>query len=145
MVRSLVLTQLFPLAVGLSVRHCRPGLADRLRKPANRLSIILNLAVFGLIVAVEFHLLSSIRVIGFERMLILAIAAVVAGWLLGGRGGDRRKAMAFSTGVRNVSVGLMIVTASLPGTSAVTAVLAYALLQTAVVALLAAALGRWMR
>jgi len=78
-------------------------------------------------------------------LVLLVIAAVVAGWLLGGRGRDKRKAMAFSTGARNVSVSLVIVTASFPGTPAVTAVLAYALLQTALLALLAAAWGRWAR
>ena len=144
-VTTLLLTQLIPLGIGLTVRHYRKDLADRLRKPANWLSVALNLAVFGLIVAVDYNLLASISVVGFEGMLILVIAAVAAGWLLGGRGGDQRKAMAFSTGARNVSVSLVIVTASFPGTPAVTAVLAYALLQTAVLALLAAAWGRWTR
>ena len=145
MVGALLLTQLIPLAIGLTLRHFRPRLADRLRKPANRLSVALNLAAGGLIVGVDFHLLASIGAIGFEGMLALVIAAAVAGWLLGGRGADKRKAMAFSTGVRNVSVSLVIVTANLPGTPAVTAVVAYALLQTAVLALLAAAWGRWTR
>jgi len=145
MVGALLLTQLIPLAIGLTIRHFRSRLADRLRKPANWLSVALNLAAGGLIVGVDFHLLASIGAIGFEGMLTLVIAAAVAGWLLGGRGADKRKAMAFSTGVRNVSVSLVIVTANLPGTPAVTAVVAYALLQTAVLALLAAAWGRWTR
>jgi len=145
MVGTLLLTQLIPLGIGLTVRHVRPLLADRLRKPANWLSVALNLAVGGLIVGVDFHLLASMGPIGFEGMSILVIAAAVIGWLLGGRGRDTRKAMAFSTGVRNVSVSLVIVTASLPGTPAVTAVLAYALLQTVALALLAAAWGRWTR
>jgi bile acid:Na+ symporter, BASS family len=143
MVGTLLLTQLIPLGIGLAVRQCRPELADRLRKPANRLSAILNLAVLGLIVGVDFDLLASVKLIEFEEMLILVIAALVGGWLLGGPGGDKRKAMAFSTGVRNVSVSLVIVTSNFPGTPAVTAVLAYALIQTVVLALLAAGWGRW--
>jgi len=145
MAGALLLTQLVPLGIGLAVRHCRPALAERLRRPANRLSVILNLAVFGLIAIADFHLLASIRPIGFAAMLILAMAAMAAGWLVGGPGGDKRKALAFSTGVRNVSVSLVIVTANFPGTSAVTAVVAYALVQTLVLALLAAAWGRWAR
>jgi len=145
MVGTLLLTQLIPLGIGLTIRHVRPRLADRLRKPANWLSIALNLAVGALIVGVDFHLLASMGAIGFEGMSILVIAAAVIGWLLGGRGRGTRKAMAFSTGVRNVSVSLVIVTASLPGTPAVTAVVAYALLQTVALALLAAAWGRWTR
>ena len=76
-------------------------------------------------------------------MVILVIAALVAGWLLGGPGGDKRKAMAFSTDMRNVSASLVIVTANFPRTPAVTAVLAYALFQTVALAILAAAWGRW--
>src|SRR5262245_15913941 len=143
MVGTLLLTQLVPLSVGMAVRQCRPELADRLRKPAKRLAVILNVAAFGLIIGVDFHLLPSVKAIGVEGMVILVIAALVVGWLLGGPGGDKRKAMAFSTGVRNVSVSLVIVTASFPGTPAVTAVLAYALFQTVVLALLAAGWGRW--
>lgn len=143
MAGTLLLTQLIPLGFGLAVRHCRPALAEWLRRPANRLSAILNVAVLGLIVVADFNLLASIKATGFAAMLMLATAALAAGWLVGGPGGDRRKAVAFSTGVRNVSVSLVIVTANFPGTSAVTAVVAYALVQTVVLALLAAGWGRW--
>jgi BASS family bile acid:Na+ symporter len=142
-VGTLFLSQLIPLGIGLAVRQYRPDIADKLRRPANRLSAVLNLAVFSLIVVVDFHLLASIRVLGFEGILILVIAALLAGWLVGGPGGDRRTAMAFSTGARNVSVSLVIATASFPRTPAVTAVLAYALFQTIVLAVLATGWGRW--
>jgi BASS family bile acid:Na+ symporter len=143
MVGTLFLTQLIPLGLGLVIRQCRPDVAEKLRKPANRLSVVLNLAAFSLIVVVDFHLLASIRVLGFEGILLLVIAALADGWLLGGPGDDRRTAMTFSTGARNVSVSLVIVTASFPRTPAVTAVLAYALFQTIVLALLAMGWGRW--
>jgi BASS family bile acid:Na+ symporter len=142
MVGTLFLTQLIPLGIGLVVRQYRPDLADKLRKPANRLSAALNVAVFSLIVVVDFHLLASIRVLGFEGILLLVIAALAAGWLLGGPDGDRRTAMTFSTGARNVSVGLVIATSSFPRTPAVTAVVAYALFQTIVLSLLAMGWGR---
>lgn len=73
----------------------------------------------------------------------MVLATLVVGWLLGGPGSDNRKAMALTTGVRNVGVSLVIVTASFPATPAVTAALAYALFQTIVLALLALAWGRW--
>lgn len=143
MVGTLLLVQLIPLGIGLAVRQRRRELADRLRKPANRLSAVLNLVVFGVILVVQFHLLESIKAIGFAGMLALVVATLVIGWLLGGPGSDQRTAMGFSTAVRNVGVSLVIATASFPGTPAVTAALAYALFQTIVLALLAVAWGRW--
>ena len=70
------------------------------------------------------------------------MATLVAGWVLGGPGSDRRTAMAFSTDVRNASVSLVIATVSFPGTPAVTAALAYGLFQTVVLALLAVRLAK---
>lgn len=143
MVGTLFLTQLIPLGIGLIVHQRRPALADKLVKPANRLSTVLNLVVFGVILVVQFHLLEHIKTVDFAGMLALVLATLVVGWLLGGPGSDNRKAMALTTGVRNVGVSLVIVTASFPATPAVTAALAYALFQTIVLALLALAWGRW--
>ena len=143
MVGTLLLTQLIPLGIGLAVRHSRPKLAERLSKPAKMLSTLLNLVAFSVIIVVQFHLLESIKAIGFAGMLALVIATLVVGWLLGGPGSGQRTAMGFSTAVRNVGVSLVIATASFPGTPAVTSALAYALFQTIVLALVAIAWGRW--
>jgi BASS family bile acid:Na+ symporter len=140
---TLLLTQLLPLGVGLALRHARPELAESLEKPAKRLSTFLNLAVFSVILVVQFHLLESIKAFGYAAMLALVIATFAIGWLLGGPRSEERAAMGFSTAVRNVGVSLVIATASFPGTPAVTAALAYALFQTIVLALLALALGRF--
>jgi BASS family bile acid:Na+ symporter len=142
MVATLLVTQLFPLCAGLAVRQWRPALAARLLKPANLLSLVLNLAVIGLVVVVHFHTLTAIRLRGFGGMLALVLAALAAGWLLGGPGTGNRKAMAITTSVRNVGVGLVIATSSFAGTPAVTATLAFAVFQTAVLALVALAWGR---
>jgi BASS family bile acid:Na+ symporter len=142
MVQTLLVTQLVPLAGGMAVRRWRPAWADRLAAPAKRLSLILNLLAFGFILAVQGKLLLGISLAGFGGMLVLALASVAVGWLLGTSEEGGRTAMGFSTGVRNVGVSLVIATASFPGTPAVTAALAYALFQTIVLALLAAAWGR---
>jgi BASS family bile acid:Na+ symporter len=142
-IATLLLTQLLPLALGLAVRHRRPKLAESLKRPGNRLSTVLNLAVFSVIMVVQFHLLESIKAVGFAGMLALLIVTFVIGWLLGGPASSQRTAMGFSTGVRNVGVSLVIATASFPGTPAVTSALAYALFQTIILALMAVAWGRW--
>jgi BASS family bile acid:Na+ symporter len=141
-VTTLLVTQLLPLGAGLLVRHRRPALADRLKRPATLVGTVLNLVTFGLILAVQYPTLLAIRPTGFVGMFILLALTVAAGWLLGGPGGEARRAMAFTTGVRNAAVSLVIATASFPGTEAVTAALAYALVQTIVLALVALVCGR---
>jgi len=139
---TLLVTQLLPLCVGVAVRQWRPTLADRLQKPANLVSKVLNLVVVGLILVVQFHLLTEIRPRGFVGMLALLIVSWAAGWLLGGPGTDIRKAMTLTTSLRNVGVGLVIATGTFAGTPAVTAVLVYGLFE--VLGSLLLALG-WAR
>jgi bile acid:Na+ symporter, BASS family len=127
MVATLLVTQLVPLSAGMAVRQWRPKLAERLQRPANLLSKVLNLVTIGLILVVHFQLLAEIRPIGFVGMLALLVASWSAGWLFGGPGGDNRKAMTLTTSLRNAGVGLVIATGAFAGTAAVTATLAYGL------------------
>ncbi len=126
---TLLVTQLAPLSIGVSVRQWRPSLVDLLLKPAILVSKLLNLSVVGLILFAQFHLLLEIRLRGFVGMLAMLIASWIAGYLLGGPTSDTRKAMTLTTALRNVGVGLVIATSSFPGTPAVTAVLAYGILE----------------
>lgn len=141
-VTTLLACQLTPLFIGLVLRQRRHGLAERLKKPGTRMGIVLNIVVFLTILVVQFHLLKQIHVTGFAGMLLLVVAFTAAGWLLGGPGASNRRAVALSTGVRYVGVSLVIATASFPNTPAVTAALVFAILQTVVLALAAAAWGR---
>jgi len=137
---TLLVAQFLPLCVGLAMRQWRPTLADMLKKPANLLSMVLNLTLLGLILYVQFDMLSGIPLRAFVGMLALVLAGVAAGWLLGGSG--NRSAMVMATSVRNVGVSLVIVTAAFPGTRAVVAATAFAVFQTIVMALLALGWGR---
>ena len=75
-------------------------------------------------------------------MLLLVIATIAAGWVSGRNMNEDQKSMVLTTGVRNVGVGLVIVSSSFPGTAAITAAIAFALFQTIVLALIASAWGR---
>jgi len=141
---TLLATQLAPLCLGLGVRHGLPGLANRLQRPANLLSAILNLATIGVVLVVYFPLLAEIRLRGYMGMLALLVASWAAGWLLGGPGSDNRRALALTTSLRNVGVGLVIATGNFGGTAAVTAVLAYGIFEIVGSLLLALAWG-WVR
>jgi BASS family bile acid:Na+ symporter len=126
-VGTLLMTQLVPLCVGVAVRQWRPLLADRLQKPANLVSKVLNLVVVGVILVTQLQMLTEIRPRGFVGMLALLIGSWASGWLLGGAGTEARKAMTLTTSLRNVGVGLVIASSAFAGTPAVTAALAYGL------------------
>jgi bile acid:Na+ symporter, BASS family len=142
MVGTLLLAQFLPLCVGLAVRQWRPALAARLKKPASRLSMALNLLLLGVILTAQFDLLIGIPFRAYVGMSALVFAAVAAGWLLGGPGGGNRTAMTMATAVRNVGVALVIATSSFPGTATVTAATAFGIFQTVVMALVALGWGR---
>jgi len=141
-VATLFLTQLLPLCAGLCLKHWQPRLAERLQKPANQFSALLGLATVGLILIVQFDLLAKIGLRGWVGMSALLIVSCGSGWLLGGPGNDNRKAMALTTSLRNVGVGLVIAAGNFAGTAAVTAVLAYGIFEILGSLLLAVAWGR---
>jgi BASS family bile acid:Na+ symporter len=141
-VRALLASQLLPLCAGLLVLEWLPSLAERLKRPFGRLSLLLNLSVFGLILGVHVHMFAAIRLRAFAGMFALVISSLLTGWVLGESGSSNRKTLGFSTSVRNVAVSLVIATGSFPGTAAVTAALVYGVFQTLVLALVAVVWGR---
>lgn len=142
MIGTLLGAQLLPLCLGLWVRHSHARVADRLRKPAGVLSLSLNLLVLTLILGSQFRTLSEIHLRGYFGMLCLVLASLAAGWVVTKRGQEETaRSMILTTSVRNVGVGLVIVTASFPGTPAITSATAYAIVQTVAIALFALAWG----
>ncbi len=141
-VAALLGTQLLPLLGGLLLRHRRPQLAERLTGPFELGSKILNLSVVALILITQFRMLADIKLRGFAGMLLLLLATLAIGWLAGGRGSDERKTMALTTALRNVGVGLVIVSGNFAGTPAVSATLAYGIVEVLGSVLLALWWGR---
>ncbi len=127
-VRTLLLSQVLPLAVGLVLRHRIPEITRGWHKPLGLLGNVLLLAAIGMILATQFSSLCTILLRGWVGMLLLFLASLGIGWVFGGPALDQRKALALTTAVRNVAVGLVIVSRDFADTPAVTAVVAYALL-----------------
>ncbi|MFO0807621.1 MAG: bile acid:sodium symporter [Gemmataceae bacterium] len=142
LVSTLLVTQFLPLCIGLAVRRWWPALADKLSRPASRLSGLLNVALLVAILVAQFDTLAGIPARAFVGMSALVLAGVVTGWLFGGPARDIRTAMAMATAVRNVGLSLVIATASFPGSRAVTAATTFAIFQTIAVALIALGWGR---
>jgi BASS family bile acid:Na+ symporter len=125
--KTLLVTQMLPLGVGLSIHEWVPKVTNRLVKPVGLLANLLLFGVVGLILATQFQTLEAFRLRGWIGMMFLLVASLSTGWLCGGPALATRRTLAVTTGVRNAAVGLVIVSANFAGTPAVTAVVAYAL------------------
>lgn len=141
--RSLLVSQMLPLAAGLVVHSRAPRLAERIAKPVTLLANLLLLGAVALVLVSEFETLALIRLRGWAGMLLLLSASLVIGWLCGGPGRETRKSLALTTGVRNAAVALVIVSGNFAGTPAVTAVVAYALVSIFATFGCAVLLGAW--
>jgi BASS family bile acid:Na+ symporter len=142
-ISTLMLSQFLPLCLGLVLRKVKPELAALLKKPLRLCTALLSLGLVALILVTQFKMLRQIRISGYFGMSVMVSAMLLAGWVMGGPGGDQRKTMAITTAARNVGVGLVIVASSFPGTPAVTAATAFALFQIMAVVLVAGAWGRF--
>ncbi len=125
--RTLLIAQMLPLALGLAIHHWATKLTERLARPLGLLANVLLLVLIGLIVATQYETLAAVRLRGWFGMSLLFLASLGIGWLCGGSQRATQKAMAVTTTSRNAAVGLVIVTSNFAGSPAVTAVVAYAL------------------
>ncbi len=128
-VTTLLVTQLLPLCGGLALRHFRPAWALRLIAPADISCKVLTLLTCGLVLAMQMQTLAETRVASVFGMLALLLASFASGWLFGGPSHEIRKTVTLTTSLRNVAVGLVIVNGNFAGTPAVTATLAYAMVE----------------
>jgi BASS family bile acid:Na+ symporter len=125
---TLLVSQMLPLGIGLSLHHFAPRFTGRIVKPLGLLGNLLLIGVVVLLLVQQYESLSSIRARGWIAMALLLAAMLGIGWVCGGPARATRKALAVTTGVRNAAVGLVIVSGNFADTAAVTAVVAYALL-----------------
>jgi bile acid:Na+ symporter, BASS family len=129
-IRTLLLAQILPLAIGLGINHLAPKLTHRIAKPVDILANLLLLCVVIVVLVKEYEQLGLVRLRGWVGMHLLLAISLSIGWVCGGPGRATRKAFALTAGPRNVPVALVIVATNFAGTPAVTAVVAYALLSS---------------
>jgi BASS family bile acid:Na+ symporter len=129
MLGVMLATQLLPLCCGLAVNQWRPDLATRLLRPAIAVSKVLNAATLAVIFASQLPRLLDVRPSGVLGMLVLMAVSLLVGWFSGGERNEDRRAVALTTAIRNVGLGIEVTAGAFAGTSAVTAVLAYGLIQ----------------
>jgi BASS family bile acid:Na+ symporter len=139
---AIMATQLLPLCCGLAASHWRPDGAARWHAPAVMASKVLNAATLAVILTSQFPRLLNVRFDDILAMLILLGVSVGAGWSAGGRSDQDCRAVALTTTIRNVGLGLVIASSTFAGTPVVTTVLTYGLIQLLMSFLLAL---RWRR
>jgi BASS family bile acid:Na+ symporter len=125
-VRTLLVAQMFPLAVGLAIHHWLPKLAQKIVRPISAGANVLLLVLVVVILATQYETLATVRPRGWMGMALLFFASLGIGWVCG-TDLAIRKALAVTTAARNAAVGLVIVNNNFPESAAVTAVVAYAL------------------
>ena len=127
MVRTLLVSQLLPLGIGLAIHHRAPRFASSAAKPTGLVANLLLIAVVALTLVREYDSLSTIMLRGWIGMALLLMASVSIGWLCGGSDLATQKSLAVTTAIRSAAMSLVIATNNFANTGAVTAVVAYAL------------------
>jgi len=116
--RSLIVTMLVPLVVGMLIKSHSPDVADHWAPVMQKISSlsILILLVVGLGLNIS-NILSFIGTLGIGAMVLLIAGALVIGMLLGGRDPGVRNAMGLSTANRNGAAALLVATQNFSGTN----------------------------
>jgi BASS family bile acid:Na+ symporter len=113
--RSVGISVLLPLGVGLVIGHFFPGFANRITRAVSAIGMALLLAASIAIVAIGWRAFGEL--IGDGTLLAfvaLALIALLVGHLLGGPRGDDRTVLALSTSARHPGVAIVIGAALFP-------------------------------
>lgn len=131
--RQIAVVTFVPVVIGLLLRQFLPGVVSRILKPlnllANGLVILLVLSSIGLLVAVpELRAKLLLGWVTIFAILVVAVAAVVIGHLMGGARKDQRAGLAIGCLARNVGLALFIAGLSNNQATVMAPILAYMLL-----------------
>ncbi len=122
---ALLLYIVLPMVFGLAINRWAHALALKLQKPVNICAGLL----FGLEIIFTGTLKSAamkkVGINGLCAMLVLIIASMIIGWLMGGPEDGTRRVLTVSTSLRNVALCLAIAARSFPGADVDVAVIAF--------------------
>lgn len=119
---------LLPLLLGHLLRRRAAGVANMLSKPMLLISNLSFIATILLSLSLNRQATKAIGTKGVVAMLLLIIASLAVGWLLGGPERGTRRVMAVNTSMRNVALCLVISTRAFSTPDVHVAVLAFAAL-----------------
>jgi BASS family bile acid:Na+ symporter len=111
--RTVLITVILPLAIGLAVRRFRPALAHRLAPLLGKLAmIVLLLVVILLLVLLWPRIMALIGNGAVLAMALVSAIALLAGHLLGGPSLGDRGALGVAAATRHPGIALMIASAA---------------------------------
>ncbi len=131
--------QVVPLAVGMWLRRARPQAADRVHRVARRAADVLLAGVVLYFLVTGIGRLPQVGWAGVGVIVVLVVASLLPVFIGWGSPAQRR-AVAMTSGVRNLTLGLFFATAASP--TVVLALLAYGLVMYGLCAPAAWALAR---
>lgn len=141
--RPLLLTMLFPLAVGAAVRGRSEQVASRLRPGLKRVSNVSMILTLVLLIGANFESLVGILGGGAVASAALFVAATFAvGYALGGPRPATRSVLGLGTGQRNVAAALVVATQNFTDPGVVAMLLASTLIGLIILLLAARYLAR---
>ena len=140
MMRTLLLFQVLPLLVGMSLKRWRGAWAERLAAPMNKLAnLMLLLVVVGLLLSTG-GLLFQLGVGGLLLSVVLVLLNLGVGALVSPRGPERRS-YSIITGVRNLSLALLLSATYFPAPLTDAAILTFGLFTMVIPFVVATVLG----
>jgi BASS family bile acid:Na+ symporter len=105
--------QLLPLLVGMALQRVRPQLADRLAMPASRIANVLLLVIIVGLLVTKGQVLADVGVVAIVLAAALVPTIMALGFAVPGPSTQRRS-FAMVTGVRNISLALLLGAAYFP-------------------------------
>ncbi len=116
-VKTLLMVQLIPICLGMVIRHTNQTWAEKLLKFIPRIGQIGLIIGVGLLFVQQGSQMLSMGFLAYLMMLFLVIVSLFVGdWILIGESGERRRALAVSTAIRNIPLAFLIATENFPDT-----------------------------
>ena len=127
--KAVGISVLAPLLAGVVVRQLAPAIAARIARPLSTLASILLIAAFVPVLIVAWpELRAQIGNFTLVAIVVLVLAGLLIGHLLGGPAAGDRTALALSTASRHPGVAIAVATAVAPGDKEVIAAVLLAFL-----------------
>lgn len=133
---TLLLFQLLPLLAGIAVGGRFPAVAPRLERASHLAFLIAVLALLVVVAPRLPHTIASVYgTNGMWAMLLLVLASLVTGWVLGGPAREDRRILGIGTALRNIGLCALAATVSFRSPEITATVITYCLIQFIIVTL----------
>ena len=114
------------LLVGIAINSHRETITGRIQKPLSAAANVLAIIVIALVIVTNWGKFSEVDWRMLTAVILLLLASLLFGWLLGGPALLTRRVLAFVTSARNVAVALLVANTTFPRTDADVGIMVFA-------------------